>query len=41
MGSTNDYDWLQLVNIYCDIFAVGTSSAERLRDLDLSINKTL
>jgi len=27
--------------LYCDIFALGTSSAERLRDLDLSINKTL
>ena len=25
----------------CDIFALCTSSAERLRDLDLSINKTL
>ena len=30
-----------LVILRCDIFAFGTSSAERLRDLDLSINKTL
>ena len=27
--------------VLCDIFAFGTSSAERLRDLDLSIDKTL
>ena len=29
-----------LPEVTCDIFAFGTSSAERLRDLDISINKT-
>ena len=33
-GAISDY-------ICCDIFALCTSSAERLRDLDLSIDKTL
>ena len=28
-------------NICCDIFGIGTSSAERLRDLDRYINKTV
>ena len=38
----DDRPWKELSNdVGCDIFALCTSSAERLRDLDLSMNKTL
>ena len=39
LGGYNEADYSAVWD--CDIFAFGTSSAERLRDLDLSMNKTL